>query len=297
YNGVAGCGTTKKAIDIVKQYPDDCLVLTATRSAAADLRMRISESILETYSEKELKLRFRTLDFLLVCMSNFKDSTDKDGFKILIIDECYMMNLGGLLAAMVLTNVVLVVCIGDRFQLPYIERDRMVTFQYDDLDRVSVLRDVFNVSSRCPADVCEILTDVYSHAGMKGMVTTNRVCNSIDVKPLLELRDISENVNDKTVVLTFKQEEKQELLAKINNVNILNCFTIHEFQGRTSENVILVRLSHLEMDEIYSSANHQLVALTRHTVRFVYYTRKLGDSLCKRIKLKVTANSNRECWS
>ncbi|KAL4710158.1 hypothetical protein ACJJTC_006455 [Scirpophaga incertulas] len=181
----------------------------------------------------------------------------------------------------------------DRPQVRDAGQSNYVCGWYDDLDRVSVLRDVFNVSSRCPADVCEILTEVYDNAGMKGMVTTNKVCNSIEIKPLLELRDIGENINDKTVVLTFKQEEKQELLAKISSTNPLNCFTIHEFQGRTSENIVLVRLSHLEMDEIYSSASHQLVALTRHTVKFTYYTRKMGDSLCKRIKLKVTANSNR----
>lgn len=284
YNGVAGCGKTKKAIDIVKLYPDKCIVLTATRSAANDLRTRISEVMPDAYTDKELKMRFRTLDSLLVCIDAYKNTYfGENKYTIMIIDECYMMNLGGLLSAVNLSDVDLVICIGDKYQLPYIERDRMVYYGYDDLDQVSNLKDVFNVSSRCPADVCSILNSPYRDGGMKGMLTTNNIKNSITIKSLCNMKEIEHNVDKNTVVLTFKQEEKQELINKLSSVNALNCFTIHEFQGQTRENIILIRLSHLEMDEIYTSKSHQLVALTRHTKKYIYYTMKNPDSLTKRI--------------
>lgn len=49
--------------------------------------------------------------------------------------------------------------------------------------------------------------------------------------------------------------------------------TIHEAQGLTYEHVVCVRRSNKKL-KLYDSVEHAVVAISRHTVDFVYYTDK-----------------------
>jgi hypothetical protein len=76
--------------------------------------------------------------------------------------------------------------------------------------------------------------------------------------------------------------KKKELLRYNYDVN-----TIHEVQGMTFENVVLVRLSAKQMT-IYDSVQHILVALTRHTKKFIYCTTRLiKDTIVDQINAVV----------
>lgn len=44
--------------------------------------------------------------------------------------------------------------------------------------------------------------------------------------------------------------------------------TVHEYQGRQADEIVLYRYSKLVNEPLYKSKPHILVALTRHTKRF-----------------------------
>uniref|UniRef100_A0A1B6HAQ2 (+)RNA virus helicase C-terminal domain-containing protein n=1 Tax=Homalodisca liturata TaxID=320908 RepID=A0A1B6HAQ2_9HEMI len=79
-------------------------------------------------------------------------------------------------------------------------------------------------------------------------------------------------------ILVFKQSEKLELSKMGYNIS-----TIHEYQRRQVENIIVIRTAKYK-DEIYDSLPHCLVAITRHTGPFKYITPTADDLLSKWIR-------------
>lgn len=87
---------------------------------------------------------------------------------------------------------------------------------------------------------------------------------------------------DNTTYLTFTQEEKT-ILKKLR---LKKVSTIHEAQGKTYQHVICVRDNPRSV-EIFNSQKHILVALTRHTESFVYYTKRDADVMSLYCKIKI----------
>lgn len=74
--------------------------------------------------------------------------------------------------------------------------------------------------------------------------------------------------------MTFKQSEKAELRRRGVDAN-----TINEYQGSQSKIVKLVRLSTKPQEQLYLEQNQCLVALSRHTEQFYYYTPVITDTM------------------
>lgn len=63
---------------------------------------------------------------------------------------------------------------------------------------------------------------------------------------------------------------------------IFPVYTIHEFQGKQEDHVVVVRIS-TKKEEIYSSEEHALVAFSRHKKTLTYYSPISDDALGKLI--------------
>ena len=118
---------------------------------------------------------------------------------------------------------------------------------------------------RCPGDVNFFLQSKYEGA----VSTTSTVQRSVSSEMIGGkgvLNSVSKPLKGK--IVTFTQADKFELEEKgYKNVN-----TVHEIQGETFEDVSLVRLTATPLTLISKSSPHVLVALTRHTKSFKYYT-------------------------
>ena len=89
--------------------------------------------------------------------------------------------------------------------------------------------------------------------------------------------------DDRATILTFKQSEKMQIQARYPGREV---YTIHEAEGITRASVILIRLGKDECP-LYTSCiaddqskklnAWQLVAISRHTERFVYIPVKRDD--------------------
>jgi hypothetical protein len=267
--GVPGCGKTtyiinkhkklkigEKVIKSSSRISNCDLVLTTTRDAADDLKKKIDA--LGFSSDRK---RYRTVDSYLI--------NDDTSYETVYVDEALMLHPGSVVFVMMKTRCKRMVLLGDRAQIPYINRLTQVDARctgYDFVDDGEVL----SVSYRCPVDVAARLSGFYkdgmkSKNGRKETVRMQRISNLSQVPKLADVK-----------YLVYKQSEKEELRQKGYNVS-----TIHEFQGEQSKKIFVVRLSNKMAESIYMSKEHALVAISRHTEEFCYYTFVVTDALAR----------------
>lgn len=86
------------------------------------------------------------------------------------------------------------------------------------------------------------------------------------VKGAASINPVSKPMKGK--ILTFTQSDKDALQSRGYN----NVHTVHEVQGETYTDVSLVRLTPTPVSIISRESPHVLVALSRHTKSFRYYT-------------------------
>lgn len=239
--GVPGCGKTTY---IIKNHDEDKdIVLTSTREAAADIRERIGTSDKKRYAT--------THSYLL---------NSRAHYDVVWVDEALMRHAGEILLIAYYTRCTELKLLGDINQIPFINRTSLVlryTSLIDYVDHTEYL----NITYRCPLDVAAHFYSLYKG----GMRSVNSNKNTMQVARVGNVSQIPYTNN--TQYLCFKQSEKLELARKFKNIS-----TVHEYQGKQCDNVILIRLSRKMNEEIpYNSVNHVLVALTRHRKSFTYY--------------------------
>ncbi|KAF6198237.1 hypothetical protein GE061_007984 [Apolygus lucorum] len=110
--------------------------------------------------------------------------------------------------------------------------------------------------------------------------TRNPVSRSVEVIKIASVDALPKPVTG-VKVLCFKQSEKATLRSH-------SAVTIHEFQGQEADEVWLVRLSSLVNEQIYKSAEHQVVGITRHKIKLKYYTVVDTDDLSMKLKSYIT---------
>lgn len=74
--------------------------------------------------------------------------------------------------------------------------------------------------------------------------------------------------------LVFKQSEKLELIK----AGFKNALTIHEYQGKQADHIVVVRTS-IKKEDIYNSKAHCLVAISRHRRSFRYIASSTADTI------------------
>ncbi|QOC69615.1 RNA replicase component [Hoya necrotic spot virus] len=251
-DGVPGCGKTKEILERCDFTKD--LILVAGKEASKMIRRRANASGANLATKENV----RTVDSFLM-------NPVRKTYSTLFIDEGLMLHTGcvNFLVALSLCDKAYVY--GDTKQIPFINRianfpypPHFASLCYDEKeDRRTTLR--------CPADVTNFLNSKYDGA----VVTSSSVLRSVDCK-VVNGKGVfnvkSEPLHGK--IITFTQSDKFDLLEKgYKDVN-----TVHEIQGETYDDVSLVRLTATPLELVSRDSPHVLVALTRHTKKFMYYT-------------------------
>lgn len=254
-DGVPGSGKTHLIVD--KHRPMEDLILTQTRAAIKGVRSSIQEKHGNEFNSI-INSNYRTVTSFLINGRHKK-------YKRVFIDEAVLMHAGFVGFVSELTGAEEVVLVGDSKQISYIERSGLPAVWKN----ISVFADpdsYQSVTNRCPMDVCCLLSNYYND-----ICTTNKIIRSI--KPTITNGE-PHNLGPQTLILTFTQSEKQMVLEAVKNkapAGSLTILTIHEAQGLTFRDVILVRKNTKPL-KIYNSVQHIIVALSRHTNSFRYLT-------------------------
>nr|CAY39850.1 putative 145K replicase protein [Beet soil-borne virus] len=261
-DGVPGCG---KSTHIVKEARlENQYVLTMGREAAAELRERFKT--VRGSTDEQLK-RVRTVDSFLM---NDKDSRAK----VLHFDEALMAHAGMVYFCADNLSARTIICQGDSQQIPFINRVESITLEYAKLEITNVVEK--RLTYRSPLDVACFLTRKNFY-GTSTVMSANPTGRSMSVVGPRDGMTSNYSIPKKkgAQYLTFTQSEKEDMVRYLGkgqwSVN-----TVHESQGKTYDDVILVRLKPTD-NEIYpggrKSKPYVVVGTTRHRRSLVYYTR------------------------
>nr|QKW94174.1 polyprotein [Varroa jacobsoni virus 4] len=265
--GPPGCGKTEFLISNHEFSLTDTrhIILTASREASGDLRRRVTNRFLTDKDMKKrrnkeiMSMRYRTIDSFLM---HYKEGVYK--VDTLWVDEGLMKHYGDIMWCAKLSGASKVKIIGDRSQIPFINRVAGVELKYHLVPSLGIRVRVLNVSYRCPLDVVALLN---SYGNYKDMVYgTSDVRKSITLEEISSLAAARNAIVRADRVLVFTQSEKAEVATLTGRVS-----TINEYQGSQAENVVCIRLNK-KKNEVYDSMNHIIVAISRHTKSFTYFT-------------------------
>ncbi|APG77668.1 hypothetical protein [Hubei Wuhan insect virus 9] len=238
-SGVPGCGKTHY---IMTHHSDTDLILSATKAGALEFQERA-----EKLKKPNIKKRYRTVYSYL-----YNDTTE---FKTVYIDEAMMLHPGMIFSIAVLSRCKTIHMIGDHMQIPYYTRVDYPSRYHKFTDVFKITKEL-STSYRCPQDVA-----IYMRKYYKKFTSKSKVVKSID---RMYVSGKAELPTGYDVYLTFTQSDKQMLQTDFRNV-----YTVHEYQGKQTKSVCLFRGSPTPI-KVYDSKEHHIVALTRHTVKFVY---------------------------
>nr|UTQ79656.1 replicase protein [Myzus persicae nege-like virus 1] len=260
--GVPGCGKTHYIIHnhkISDNKSDNDLVLTTTREGAADLLKRVQE-----INADASKDNYSTSHSYII--------NRRTPARTVWIDEALMKHAGEIFLVAYFSRCTTMHLLGDTAQIPYINRIAHASTRF--ADPTTIIKDVtyLNHSYRCPGDVAAVLGSRYK----QGMTSQSCLINTTSLRLIRNIKDVSHHKD--VQYLVFKQEEKETMLR----AGFLTS-TIHEFQGKQADHVVIVRLSRYERENIYLSKPHALVALSRHRKSLTYYTLYDSDALSQLI--------------
>lgn len=258
--GVPGCG--KSTYIIRKHSPGKDLVLTQTRASIKDIR----DSVSAKYASQNIPIQLR-MDYRTVASYIINNPGKK--YEKVYIDEGLMMHAGYIGFIAELSGAVEIIVVGDSNQIPYIERSPVVT-KWNKISDFCEPEEYITVTKRCPVDVCFVLQSFY-----QGISTKNARVRSI--LPTFKNGE-THQLKEDTLILTFTQKEKKVLRDCMKKYKSQRINTIHEAQGLTSKDVVLVRIDTKD-NRIYNSVSHAIVAISRHTESFRYLTTGYNDAV------------------
>ncbi|XP_052741604.1 uncharacterized protein LOC128198763 [Bicyclus anynana] len=273
-NGVPGCGKTTWIVNNFDPVSD--VVTTTTTEAAKDLRERLTPKV-----GKDAKIKVRTMASIL---ANGLSEPTRSKCKRLIVDEALMNHFGAIIMATKLVGADETLLIGDKNQLPYIDRNNLFQIRYNRPNTVARVNKELLCTHRNPMDVAYALSEVY-----EGIYSSKSRAKSLELRNYTGSRIPKDT--DNTLYLTHTQGEKETLKAegygsgKDSRVN-----TIHEAQGATFEEVIIVRTTSKKI-ELHDSVSHAVVAVSRHTSSCTYYTDDKSDAIAYFISKAMSATT------
>ncbi|XP_063534245.1 uncharacterized protein LOC134744382 [Cydia strobilella] len=262
--GVPGCG---KTTHIIKNHRPGSLVLTSCAEGARDIRARMA-ALRQSTIPDQFRGSYRTIDsYLLHSRANYGT---------VWMDEALMEHPGKLFLVCLFSRCHTMYMLGDPNQLGYINRVDSISLLYDKSSTFFKATDTLNISYRCPVDVMAVLSSKYEG----GAYSTSEITRSMKCEKFTGLECVPKSKEIKYLV--FKQAEKQKMKTEKYDVS-----TIHEFQGKEAEHVVIVRMSRNVEESLYKSVPHMLVGISRHKISLVYYT-PVADDLKKLIETPLT---------
>lgn len=271
-NGVPGCGKTYWVLN--NFIADQDIVTTATTEALRDMREKLT-----TKFGDAVKSRVRTMASLLV-----NGPAEGGSCSRVIIDEALMSHFGAVVMAAKLTGATEVLLLGDYNQLPYIDRDNLFAMKYTRPNLATKITKEMLCTRRNPMDVAYALNEIYS-----GIYSAVKRVRSLSMETYDESR-IPKDQPD-TLYLVHTQVEKLLLTSLgYGKAEGSQVHTIHEAQGLTFSNVIIIKTT--GKTQLHSSVSHSVVAVTRHTGSCVYYTAsREGDATAQFIQKALSATT------
>jgi len=277
-SGPPGAG---KTYDIVKSHDTKTDFVTCpVRDSILDTRSNLAKRY--GVDARQLKLRVRTIDSYLVNYGEDKATRDLHCTRVLL-DEAYMEHAGKLYAVAALLGAVNVQAYGDRQQIPYVVRAQYVAVHKT--LRHNTLEDSW-ITYRCPPSAVA----AWGHMFDWRVRAKSKVEDKIQV---VEQNPLQYRFSKGDVILTMYQADKKLLQARLRHEKIIpmtSILTTHEAEGRTYDNVVLVRTDVRNAGSgfslsLYDQAPYVLVAMSRHRKSFKYVTTKnVGDLVCKLIE-------------
>ncbi|AXN56975.1 1a/1b [Blackcurrant leafroll-associated virus 1] len=269
YEAPPGGGKTHTLIELfVKSFRVvNSLILTANKNSQIEISGKVEKEVLRS-DVNSGEACLSTTPFVSTIDSYLMHNSDRR-CELLFVDECFMVHAGEVLAALELTKCKVALLFGDSRQIHYIHRGELESCRFSDLNEYidETGRVYGDRSYRCPWDVCEWLSKQYNNKiSTEKHESVGRPTCSIK---LVECEDDIE-VSEKVKYLTYTQEEKHKIQHHLDKRGFKTTVnTVHEVQGETYERVSLTRLKFQE-DAPFSSMNHVIVALSRHTNSLVY---------------------------
>jgi len=185
-------------------------------------------------------------------------------YKRVFVDEALMIHAGAVGFVCAISRCEEIVMLGDINQIPYIDRDHMIPLRFYRPSCYSDTSEELIRTYRCPVDVCYALREKY-----KNIHTMNEVIRSM--RCVRFSGQVVEKSVD-TLYLVYFQSDKDALIqAGYGKDKGSKVLTIHEAQGLTYKHIVCVRRSNKKL-KLYDSVEHAVVAISRHTCYFVYYT-------------------------
>nr|QWQ59700.1 replication-associated protein [Manihot esculenta associated ampelovirus 2] len=266
-NAVPGAGKTFMIIQAAKATTARMLILTANRASCDELKTTLYRRI------KERMVVVATLDSAIMHI----DRLLKAEFQSVCIDECYMVHVGQIRLLLGVIEATDVTLYGDRRQIPFINRLKGVGISHSFMQPDKQQYEEKLVTYRCPADICYWMSQLkfgneMAYSGRVMSKSKIHCIKSVRAHPIQSFTPKMGEGKDKIIV--FTQWEKEKLSADLRNSShhdlAQRVATVHECQGKTYERVALVRIKPAQ-DEVFTSAPHRLVALTRHTTSLDFY--------------------------
>nr|QOJ38398.1 polyprotein [Actinidia virus 1] len=268
-------------------------VITANRNSAEDIRRKTSAladhfKVVET--EQSVKLR-QLLDDMVRTADSTIMNVESAQTEVLLVDEIFLMHLGQLALNFEILKPRFVVGYGDSKQIGYIARTDLYCANYYNVMAVVGEEQIQyrSESYRCPKDVCALLSQLY---GRHIEARANGNTKTMSATSITSVEDVP--VVEGAKYLTYTQGEKRELDAVLKKKgrmpsSYLDPQTVHEAQGNTYKKVLLVRTKPQD-DTVFSSLEHQIVALSRHTDSLVYYciSSRYNDDTAAKIEKSKT---------
>lgn len=261
--GVPGCGKTKDIVDSHVRPSSDTrgdLVLSSSTENAQELR--------ERSGAPDNKINYRTMHSYILHARGQERLYDT-----VYIDEALMAHAGEICLVACMSQCKLLILMGDPYQIPYINRMSNINLSRANIASFAQFSVKRSVSYRITARTAAMWEGVY---GKGKILTTNANYERFKITPVV---DISAITDKSRKALTFKQHEKT-IMRRAG----FDCSTIHEFQGKQTADICLWRSSVMTQETLYKSQPHMLVATTRHTKTFEYFTACSDDILCENIR-------------
>lgn len=200
----------------------------------------------------------------------------------LFIDESLMSHPGALLFAVLISKAKKIRLFGDNLQIPFVNKLPAKKLQYGVLSSIIPIGETMFTSYRSPVDVVYRVNDKYLELQEPGkkqnLMAINPNTNSCKIVEISNVQQVPIIAGAKYLV--FTHADRDELSKVISNVS-----TVHQFQGKEADHVVVVRLNPYPQTDIFNNFNYANVALSRHRISLIYATKVTKDALSQLIKV------------
>lgn len=222
------------------------------------------------YVDKYCKKHFKTITSVLLN----QDSVNKDCR--LFVDEALMAHSGAIVALIMIVRPTTVYLIGDQAQIEFIPRIDRYNNPLTSISQLLSTKKYMTTTHRCPLKTTVLMNEIYKDLIHQPVTTTNWIEGDLNIVDITNCNQIK---GTHKKYITYKQGEKQELQTHLNSSNIHTVVnTNNEYQGCTTTDLAIVRLTPYKNDQIYTERCQAVTAITRSSDSTTYYTKCSVDS-------------------